>query len=236
VAGPELFTPRALTFLRALKRNNDSAWFQARKADYVAHIQEPLHRLIAALAEDLHDEAPELACSPRESTFRIYRDTRFSDDKSPLKTHVAAHFPSRGRRPADDGAGLYLEVAPTWVWFGGGLYMPSTSYLQAIREHVAATHPRLHRIVTAPAFRKLFGGLQGARLSRVPRGYLKDHPAAHYLQHKQFYVGREFPAEFATADEFYPELVRTFKAAMPLVRFLNAPNDFRAEQRNAWIL
>ena len=92
MSAPDLFTPRALTFLRALKRNNDSAWFQARKADYVTHIQEPLHRLLATLAEDMHDVAPELACSPRESTFRIYRDTRFSGDKKPLKTHAAAVF------------------------------------------------------------------------------------------------------------------------------------------------
>src|SRR5688572_12166336 len=79
----------------------------------------------------------------RSPSIAFYRDTRFSDDKTPLKTHVAAHFPSRafGR---SGGAGLYVEVTPQWVWIGGGLYMPSASDLQAIREHIAATHPRLH--------------------------------------------------------------------------------------------
>jgi uncharacterized protein (TIGR02453 family) len=219
---PSPFTRRTITFLRALKRNNDREWFRARKADYEQHVRGPMVQLLERLGEDFRRFAPELIADPKVSLFRIYRDTRFSEDKSPLKTHVAAHFPSRGRRPADDGAGLYLEVAPTWVWFGGGIYMPSTSYLHAIREHVASTHPRLHRIVTAPTFKRTFGEVQGSRLSRVPRGYVKDHPAAHYLQYKQFYVGREFPAEFATSDDFYPELVRTFKTVMPLVRFLNA--------------
>ena len=214
------FTRRTLTFLRALKRNNDRDWFRARKAEYETHVRGPMIELLARLADDFRRFAPELIADPKVSLFRIYRDTRFSDDKSPLKTHAAAHFPTRGF-PRTQGAGMYVEVAPTWVWFGGGMYMPTTAELQAIREHVASSHPRLHRLVTAPAFKRMFGQLEGERLSRVPRGYLKDHPAAHYLQYKQFYAGREFPADFATSDEFYPELIRTFKATAPLVRFLN---------------
>jgi uncharacterized protein (TIGR02453 family) len=154
------------------------------------------------------------------SLFRIYRDTRFSSDKSPLKTHIGAHFPPRGL-PKGLGSGLYFEIAPRWVWIGGGLYMPSTADLQAIREHIVDTHPRLHRIATAASFRRAFGELTGERLTRVPRGYDKDHPAAHYLQFKQFLGGRQLDAEAATSPGFYSELVRTFRAAVPLVRFLN---------------
>ena len=217
-----MFTRKTLSFLRALKRNNDREWFRVRKADYEHHVRAPMIALLARLAKDFAAVAPELVSDPKVSLFRIYRDTRFSADKTPLKTHVAAHFPARGF-PRGEGAGLYLEVAPTWVWMGGGIYMPTPLELQAIREHVAATNQRLHRIVTAPAFTKVMGEMHGERLTRLPRGYPKDHPAAHYLQFKQFIAGREFPAEFATTPSFYREVLKTFAATLPLVRFLNAP-------------
>ena len=100
--------------------------------------------------------------------------------------------------------------------------MPSPPQLLSVRSHIADTHPRLHRLVTSATFRRTIGTLDGERLSRVPRGYAKDHPAAHYLQFKQFLAGREFPAEFATTPAFYRELRATFRAVAPLVRFLNA--------------
>src|SRR5688572_9942350 len=176
--------------------------------------------LLARLAIDLPQFAPELISDPRVSLYRIYRDTRFSEDKSPLKTHVAAHFPSKGF-PRNEGSGLYLEVAPAWVWIGGGLYMPPALDLYCIREHIASNHRVLHRIVTARPFQRAVGTLDGEQLTRVPRGYLKDHPAADYLRFKQFLGFREFEPAFATSDRFYPELLRTFKALTPLVRFLN---------------
>jgi uncharacterized protein (TIGR02453 family) len=223
------FTKKTLTFLRALKRNNDRDWFRARKPDYEAHVRQPMVELLQWLQRDLRSFAPELVSDPKISLYRIYRDTRFSDDKTPLKTHVAAHFPSRafGR---SGGAGLYLEVAPQWVWIGGGLYMPSTSDLQAIREHIAATHPRLHRLATRPAFVRRLGALDGERLTRVPRGYAKEHPAAHYLQFKQFLAGKEYEADFATSRRFYPELISVFRSVAPIVRFLNAPLEARLTQ------
>ena len=215
------FTRKTLSFLRALKRHNDRDWFRARKPEYERHVRSPMIALIERLAIDFRSFAPELVADPRVSLYRIYRDTRFSADKSPLKTHVAAHFPSRGF-PRGAGAGLYVEIAPGWVWAGGGIYMPSASDLQAIRAHIASSHPRLHRTVTAAAFTRAFGELGGERLTRVPRGYLKDHPAAHYLQFKQFLAGREFEASFAISRTFYPRLLSTFQAAAPLVRFLNS--------------
>jgi uncharacterized protein (TIGR02453 family) len=215
------FTRKTLAFLRALKRNNDREWFKARKPDYEQHVRGPMIELLARLSGDFANFAPELVAEPRVSLYRIYRDTRFSEDKSPLKTHIAAHFPSR-RFPKGEGSGLYLEVAPAWVWVGGGLYMPSAADLRTIREHIAGQHRRLHRIVTGPMFRRAVGALEGERLSRVPRGYPSDHPAAEYLRFKQFLAGRQFEAEFATSARFYPQLLQIFKAVVPLVRFLNA--------------
>lgn len=226
------FTPKTLSFLRSLARNNDREWFRARKPDYERHVRGPMIELIGRLAADFRTFAPELVAEPRVSMYRIYRDTRFSADKRPLKTHVAAHFPSRAFAKGE-GAGLYLEIAPRWVWMGGGLYMPSSPDLHAIRAHIAGTHPKLHRLVTARPFTRTVGELGGERLTRVPRGYLKDHPAAHYLQFRQFLAGREYEAGFATSPAFYPELLSVFRAVAPLVRFLNTALADRMPARRA---
>ena len=214
------FTRKTLAFLRALKRNNDREWFRARKTEYEQHVRGPMIALLQQLARDLPVFAPDLVSEPRVCLFRIYRDTRFSSDKRPLKTNVAAHFPSR-KFPKGEGAGMYIEVAPQWVWMGGGIYMPSSGELNAIRAAIADDHRRFRRVVTAPAFRRAVGELSGEQLTRVPRGYLKDHPAAEYLRHRQFIGGREYPADFAVSPRFYSELVTVFRGIAPLVGFLN---------------
>jgi uncharacterized protein (TIGR02453 family) len=216
-----MFTAKTLAFLRALKRNNDRAWFHARKAEYEQHVRGPMIAVIERLARDLGESAPEIVADPKVSMFRQWRDTRFSHDKTPLKTNIAATFPNRtlGRM---NGAGLYFEVAPGWVWIGGGMYAPDTSQLQLVREHIARHHQQLDKIVKSQGFKRI-GGLKGDRMSRVPRGFDKDHKAAQYLRHKQFLGFREEPAAFATSRNFYKELLWTMKTLTPLMRFLNEP-------------
>jgi uncharacterized protein (TIGR02453 family) len=216
------FTRKTLSFLRSLKRNNNREWFKARKAEYETHVRGPMIELLGRLATDLRRFAPELVSDPKVSLYRIYRDTRFSEDKTPLKTHAAAHFPHRALGKSG-GGGLYFEISPAWVWIGGGIYMPETHELAAIRAHIDANHRALHRIVASRAFRTTVGELHGEQLTRVPRGFPKDHPAADYLRFRQFLAGREYPAEFACDPRFYPELVSVFRQVAPLVRFLNAP-------------
>ena len=216
------FSPKTLAFLRSLTRHNDRDWFRLHKPEYEQHVRGPMVDLLARLAVDLRGFAPELVADPRVSLYRIYRDTRFSTDKSPLKTHVAAHFPSkdlsRGR-----SAALYLEISPKRVRIGGGLYMPASSDLRLIREHIATGYRTLRRVVTGSAFREAVGALSGAKLVGVPKGYPASHPAMEYLRFKQFLAGREFEPTLAITDRFYPELLRTFREVAPLVRFLNAP-------------
>ena len=216
-----MFTKKTLSFLRSLKRHNKREWFHQRRDQYEQHCRGPMIATIERLADDLRACAPDLVADPKVSLFRQFRDTRFSADKTPLKTHIGATFPNRtlGRL---NGAGLYFEIAPTWVWIGGGLWAPDTSQLQLVREHVAANHRRLAAIVTAPAFRKI-GGLQGDTMARVPRGFPKDHPAASYLIHRQFLGYREVPAELAASPAFYRQLLGTMKTIVPLVSFLNEP-------------
>jgi len=217
-----LFTSKTVSFLRSLKRNNDRDWFKAHRAQYDAHVHEPMVAVIERLAVDFRTFAPELIASPKQSMFRIYRDTRFSSNKKPLKTHAGAVFRTRDL-PKPQGAGLYFEIAPGWVWIGGGMWRPEPKELVRIREHIADTWPEIRGLTHTASFRRRFGQLSGETMTRVPRGYPATHPAAEYLKHRQFYGGAEFPASLASSKAFYPTLIATFKALMPLVRFLNEP-------------
>lgn len=216
------FTRETLAFLRAIKRHNNREWFQANKARYEAHVRGPMLAVIERLAGDLPSFAPDLVASPA-SLFRIHRDTRFSGDKRPLKTHVAASFYSRSL-PRRAGAGLYFHIDPNTdreVWIGGGTYAPEPQELARIRARLATDHRAFRRIVESPPFTRSVGALEGDRLTRVPRGYPADHPAAGYLKFKQLYAGRSYDVALATSPRFYTEVLRVFRAVAPLVGFLN---------------
>jgi uncharacterized protein (TIGR02453 family) len=216
------FPVEGLQFLRSLTRNNNREWFQEHKGIYEANLKEPMMNLIASLAEDFAEFAPEMMASPKASAYRIHRDTRFSKDKSPYKTHVAAVFPRSGLGK-HEGAGLYLHLSPAEVFVGGGLYMPQPEDLNVVRQRILEDDKAFRKIVQAGSFKRLFGELHGEQLSRVPRGFPPDHPAAEYLRYKQFLAARTFPPTLATSRSFYSDVVKTFRAMMPFIRFLNEP-------------
>jgi uncharacterized protein (TIGR02453 family) len=216
------FTARTVRFLRALKRNNRRDWFHLHRAEYDAHVHAPMVAAVEQLAVDFARLAPDFLASPKVSMFRPWRDTRFSADKTPLKTHVAAVFPHRalGRM---QGAGMYFEVDAAHVWIGGGLYAPDPPTLHAVRSHIAEHHRRLARLTSAAAFTRAFGAMQGDQAVRMPRGFDPAHPAADTIRHKQFLAAREEPADFAARPDFYRQLLDTFAAMAPFVSFLNEP-------------
>jgi uncharacterized protein (TIGR02453 family) len=224
------FPQAGLNFLKSLKRNNNREWFLKQKPAYEESVKLPMLRLIEGLAEEFADFAPEIVASPR-SLFRIYRDTRFSKDKRPFKTHVAASFSVKGL-DRHEGAGFYFHIAPTELWIGGGIYRPATDELRSVRDHIAANHERLDKIVEARPFRKLFGELQGEQSSRMPRGYPADHPAGHYLRFKDLLAARELKPADATKSDFFKTLVESFRAMHPLIRFLNEPIVRRRQERD----
>ena len=131
-------------------------------------------------------------------------------------------FPTRGL-PKHEGAGVYFQIAPDGVWIGGGMYMPQPPQLFAVREHIADHPKQLRAIVESPAFRRTLGALEGDKLTRVPRGFCRAHPAAEYLKFKHFVAGADFPATLATAPGLYKTLLAVFRQVTPLTRFLNAP-------------
>jgi uncharacterized protein (TIGR02453 family) len=213
------FPEAGLQFLKRLQRNNNRDWFQQHKAIYEEFVRQPMERLVTALAADFADFAPEVASSPKVSLFRIYRDTRFSKDKKPYKTHVAASFPHRALEK-HEGAGFYFHLTPSEFFVGGGLYRPQPEELRAVREEIARGFERFKRIIYARSFRRMFGEVSGDQLMRVPRGFAPEHPAADYIRYKQFLASRLLTPDSAIS-ELRETLVETFRSLHPFIEFLN---------------
>ncbi len=216
------FPPETLRFLRQLKRNNNREWFLAHKDVYELKVRAPMTELVLALGEAILQSAPELVVDPKRAIFRIYRDVRFSADKRPYKTHVAAMFFPRGI-PKNAGACLYFHIEPAEVLIAGGVYMPDPVTLRALRQHIADNWEDLLAITNQRKFKKMFGSLQGERLTRPPSGFPAGHPAIDLMRQKQFYVSRTEPAELAESPTLFPRLLALFSAMIPIVRFLNTP-------------
>jgi len=213
------FPPETLKFLKQLKRNNNRPWFQAHKALYEEKVKRPMEELVLALGGPMQSFAPDLVTDPKRAIFRIYRDTRFSPDKTPYKPHIAAHFSPR----SVEGAGLYFQIDPEEVLIAGGIYMPGGAELRAIRNHIAGHSEELRAILKRGEIKKLFGGLQGDQLSRAPRGFPQDHPALDLLKRKSLIVWFTRPSSLAEGPRLFPLLLESFIAVMPLVRYLNKP-------------
>jgi len=216
------FPPEALQFFRRLKRNNNREWFLKNKEIYEQKVKAPMVELVLALGPEMKHFAPEMVCDPGRAIYRIYRDVRFSADKTPYKTHIAAVFHPRGLEKHNCG-GLYFHVAPDGVEIAGGVYMPAREELLAIRQHIAGRHKRFRSIIEGPQFRRLFGEVWGEQLTRTPKGFPPDHPAADLLRYKQFLADVTRPAQLAESPQLLPTLVTLLRGMMPLVRFLNEP-------------
>ena len=160
------FPPEAMPFFRALKKNNTREWFQPRKEIYEEKVRGPMLKLVGALMRRLADFAPDHVGDPNKAIYRIYRDTRFSKNKTPYKTHIAAVFP-RCDLQKHSGAGYYFSVSPEEIEVGGGVYMPPPEALRAIRGHLAENHKEFRRIVAAPVVKRFFGAVYGDRLTRA---------------------------------------------------------------------
>lgn len=233
------FTPATFRFLRGLRRHNAKPWFEAHRAEYQAQVRAPMYALIEAMDVRLAGLAPEIIGHPKRSMFRIYRDVRFSSDKSPYKTHAACWFYHRdadrrvGSEAEGGGAGFYFQVAPGDCYVGGGIWMPARGVLNRIRDHLAEDHRAFDRIVRHRGFVRRFGGLgDEAVLKRMPRGFPDGHPAARWLKYRSFVAGREIGEAQVMSPRLPAQLEQDFLALLPLVRWLNGALGLRpATQR-----
>ena len=214
------FPAEGLSFLQKLKKNNNREWFNAHKGEFEEFVKLPMLSLITSLQQPMLTVAPEVNVDTRKSMFRIYRDTRFSNDKTPYKTHVAAVFHPRGHWEAS--AGYYVHIEPKIIYVGGGIYMPSGAQLKAIRTAIAQREKEFRKIVEERSFVKKFGGLEGEKLQRAPLGYSPDHPMIEWLKHKSFYTGVEWNIAECRNEKFVGKVVGIYKDLLPLTRFLNS--------------
>ena len=232
------FSTATLAFLRGLKRHNDRAWFEANRPAYEAEAKQPMRELIEEMDVRLTRFAPEIIGDPKRSMFRIYRDIRFSPDKSPYKTHASCWFYHRdgsravGRESGGGGAGFYFQIAPGDSFVGGGMWMPPRDALLRLRESIAEDPKRFGKIATDRRLLRRFGGLsEEAVLRRVPRGFAPDHPAARWLKFQSFVMGRALTDAQAVSARLPALLEDDFRLMLPLVRWINGVLELRAAER-----
>jgi len=210
------FGPGFFKFLNDLKKHNDRDWFLANQQRYEKDVRQPFLALIADLAPSLAKMGNGFISDPhptRGSMMRIYRDIRFSKDKSPYKTHVSAHFMhGRGK---DAGIGLYLHLGPVENFAGGGVYHPEPPLLKKIRDRIASDPAAWKRAVKGQE-------LGGESLTRPPKGYDPNHPLIEDIKRKDFYSGSEFTAKEVTSDKFFAAVLQKFRATTPLAEFLSS--------------
>ncbi len=220
------FSPDAMQFLVDLAFNNERAWFQPRKADYERLLKEPLQAMCTDLAAELAQRGIPLRADSKASPFRIYRDTRFSKDKTPYKTNVAASFPWIGDGVAtSDGqperhGGGYFHLSPEGSYMGGGMWHPEPARLAAYRQQIDE-HPDVAlAALRDPGFGARFEPVHGEEYKRIPTGYAPDHPNADLLKLKDVTFGRDLTSDEVFSADLPRILADDFAAAVPVMRWL----------------
>lgn len=209
-----------LKFLKDLKKNNNKIWFDEHrkqydniKADFLLLVQQ----LITGIAAF---DKPIANLEAKNCTFRINRDVRFSKNKDPYKSNIAAYFNKDGKKGI--GAGYYLHIEPGNSFAGGGIWMPEPAVLAGIRQEIDYSFTEWKKIIAGKAFTKIFTkGIKGDTLSRPPKGYDENNPAIEYLKMKSFTVTRQFTDAEVQSKNFAKDVAKTFQTMKPMIDFLN---------------
>ena len=178
--------------------------------------------LVAAINGELRKFAPEYVTEPKDALFRIYRDTRFSADKTPYKTHIAASFSRRGGERLGTG-GFYFSVSHETIEIAAGLWHPDRDVTLLVRNHIADTHKEFIKILGDKKAKKLAGELKGDALSRSPKGFDPGHPAAEFIKMKDWILDVTLDPGLATTPKLHQAVVERFRAMTPVLLYLNRP-------------
>ena len=217
------FPAGSVKFLAALAKNNKREWFQPRKAEFEEVLHRPLLQFAALVNAMLEKEAREYAYpDPAKALNRIYRDVRFSANKTPYQNQVSVLFPHQ-RLGKKMGAALYFSLSATEALVAAGLYFGETRELQAVREQLAAKHTEFRKILASKPLKQVFGELSGESLQKTPKQFGSDHPAADLLKQKQWLLMAKWPAKAATEEGFGMEAVKALGLLLPFASFLNTP-------------
>lgn len=216
-----------ISFLKKLKRNNNREWFNANKAFYEqakAEINQFTLDCIQLIGEFDKDIAP---LNPKDCIFRIFRDARFSKDKTPYKENMGIYFARGGKK--SKYAGYYIHIQPGGSFIAGGLWMPESSVLNIVRDEIHFNHKQLRKILSQKDFKRDFQGLEDHRLKTLPKGYEKDHPAIDLLKYKSFIATYPFSDQDISGKKFLDVMISKVRYLHPLVHFLNEAIDMKDE-------
>ncbi len=208
-----------LTFLKGLEKNNNKEWFDANRKTY-----EGLRKEWIAFVEQMINEVGKFdkdvaILEPKQCIFRINRDIRFSNDKSPYKVNFGMSLSKLGKK--DNFCGYYLHIQPGGSFAAGGTYMPMPDKLAAVRQEIDYNPEQFVKIVTDKTFKKWFDKLGGESLQRPPKGYEADNPMIQFIKHKSFLAEHKWSEKELQAVDFEKQLVQSFKAMAPLNEFLH---------------
>lgn len=219
-----MIQPSTLKFLKALKKNNNKPWFDKHRNEYEG-ARSDFERFIQVVI-DKHSkndvDLKELVA--RKCLFRINRDIRFSKDKTPYKKNFAASLDKGGKKSGL--AGYYFHLEPGHSFLAGGLWMPEAEALKKLRQEIDYCCDEFRKIVEAKKFKSLYGGLytgEGVQLSKIPRGFDNDNPAAEYLKFRSWLVLADIPDSILTSKELLKRTVDAFAIMQPFIKFLNRP-------------
>ena len=212
-----------LSFLQALKQHNNREWFNQHKDEYSAlrlQFEEYVDELIQLMLP--YDE--ELSgLRAKDCLYRIYRDIRFSYDKTPYKTHFAAYLAKGGKK--SPRGGYYLHIEPGNCLLSGGVWSPEPKLLRLLRQAVFDNFEEFREIMENPVFKRLYPGLDGEKLKTVPRPFPKDTPASAYLKYKDFVVLGRVQDRYFSGKDWKQNVVTDFRKLIPFNRFLNYTVD-----------
>jgi uncharacterized protein (TIGR02453 family) len=207
-------------FLKKLKKNNNREWFLKHKPEFETNLKTPLANVLIELEKLIGKKAAKFNFKPQKAIFRMNRDIRFSNDKSPYKTHIAAAISYQSRGKNDEFPLLYLHVEPGRCLIGGGLYMPSGEQIRKIREMILKNPEKFKAIINSPKVKKSFGGLSGEKLKTAPKGIDKNHPHIELLKWKQFIFLKEYKDTDFQTGNLAGKIQNEYLAMLPLIDWL----------------
>lgn len=217
-----MLQPSTLKFLRGLKKHNDKSWFDANRASYDA-AKKDVESFIQAVIDSASLQDNTIAgLRAKDCMFRINRDIRFSKNKSPYKTNFGASVNRGGKKSSF--AGYYLHIEPGESFMGGGIWMPMPPVLAKVRQEIDYSLPEFRAILSRASFRKFYKGLytgEDVALTRVPKGYAADNPAAEFLKLKSLFSMTPMTDDELQSPNLVKESVKRLLAVKPLVDFLN---------------
>lgn len=213
-----------LSFLRSLKRNNNREWFLANKSKYDQAKREFENFIEKSIREISRFDKRITGIKAKDCLFRIYRDVRFSHDKSPYKNHLGAFITDKGKN--SNGPGYYIHAEPGNCFIAGGIYQPESSQLELIRKEIDFSLTYFKKILNNKDFVKYFGTLvEDGKLKTAPKGFAKDHPAIDLLKHRSYIAAHKVRDEQAADDDFLNYSIKIYRSLSPLNKFLSAALD-----------